>query len=68
MSESVEQGREGLVERSARKLRNVTAVGFVALEGAALLAPPLAVAAAGSLLIALGSEIIRGSTKQHRRN
>jgi hypothetical protein len=65
-------GREapGFIERNAATLRNAAALGFLALAGAAILAPSLAASVAGTMetlgLAGVGSDIAHNQAKSHR--
>jgi hypothetical protein len=64
------QTKEGKAERASRFLRNINLLGAVALEGAAVLVPPLAVPltalAAFDVAQAGGFEVARRASKKHR--
>lgn len=67
-----EQNNESKAERAARILRNLNALGALALGGAALLAPPAAAAALGVLAAvdvaqAGGFELARQYAKRKRQ-
>lgn len=62
--------KENKAERASRFLRNINLLGAVALEGAAVLAPPLAVPltalAALDVVQAGGFEVARRASKKRR--
>jgi hypothetical protein len=72
MAENAEKGgkpgdKENFGERASRKLRNFGLIGAVALGGAALLAPGLAVASGVFFAGAAGAELARDRFAARRK-